>query len=90
MCGGPESRWQLDSKTEMSHHCLCKLRHLVNQNVITNQIFHYTPWITPKRVTSLRGRLRVIALGLRSFFRRNVAAVASRWQHCDRFERPEF
>ena len=31
--------------------------------------------------------LRVIAPGQHSFFRRNVAAVASCWQHCVRFDR---
>ena len=47
----------------------------------SNQIFHYTSCITRKRVTSLRGpSLRYCACGQRSVFRRNVAAVASRWQ----------
>ena len=32
---------------------------------------------------------RVIAPRQCSSFRRNVAAVASRWQHCVRFDRPE-
>ena len=31
----------------------------------------------------------VIASGQYSFFRRNVARVASRWQHCVRFDRPK-
>ena len=51
--------------------------------------FIYTRCNTPKRVTSLRAHLRVsIAPGQHSSFRRNVAAVASRWQHCVRFDRP--
>ena len=51
---------------------------------------HHTRCITPKRVTSLREPIsRVIAPGQRSFFPRNVAAVASHWQHCIRFNRPE-
>ena len=54
-----------------------------------NQIFHYTRWITPKRVTSWRAYLRVVAPGQHSSFRRKVAAVASRWQHCVRFDWPE-
>ena len=33
--------------------------------------------------------LRVTAPGQHSSFRRNVAAVASCWQHCVRFDRPE-
>ena len=33
--------------------------------------------------------LRVIALGQHSSIRRNVAAVASHWQHCVRFDRRE-
>ena len=33
--------------------------------------------------------LRVIGPGQHSSFWRNVAAVASRWQHCVRFDRPE-
>ena len=41
-----------------------------------NQIFPYTRCITPKRVTSWRGQLRLIASGQLSFFRRNVA----RWR----------
>ena len=55
----------------------------------SNQIFHYTRCNTPERVTSWRGLLRVIAPGQHSSFRRNVATVASRWQHCVRFDRPE-
>ena len=33
--------------------------------------------------------LRIIAPGLHSSFRRNVAAVASRCQHCVPFDRPK-
>ena len=57
---------------------------------ISNQIFHYTRCITPKRVTSWRGPSpHHCACGQYSFFRRMIAAVASRWQHCVRFSRPE-
>ena len=55
----------------------------------SNQIFHYTCCITPKRVTSLQAHLRVIAPGQHSSLRRNVASVASRWQHCVQFDGPE-
>ena len=44
---------------------------------ISNQIVHYTRCITPKRITSLRAHLRVIAPGQNSSFRKNVAAVAT-------------
>ena len=37
-----------------------------------------------------RADLRVIAPGQHSLFQTNIAAVASRWQHCVRFDRPEF
>ena len=41
-------------------------------------------------LTSLRGPSpRQCALGQQSSFRRNIAAVASRWLHCVRFDRPE-
>ena len=57
---------------------------------IANQIFHYTCCFTPKHVTSLRNLSpRHCACGQHSSFRRNVAAVASRRQHCVRFNRPE-
>ena len=46
-----------------------------------NQMFHYTRCITPKRVTS-KAHLHVIAPRQHSFFRRNVAVAASRWQYC--------
>ena len=49
----------------------------------------YTRCNTPKRVTSLRGPSPRHCARATSFFRRNVAAVASRWQHCVRFDRPE-
>ena len=51
--------------------------------------FHYTRCIMPKRVTSCPGPSRVIAPGQHSFFRRNVAAMTSRWQHRVRFDRFE-
>ena len=49
-------------------------------------IFHYTRCTTPKRVTGLRVHFRVIAPGQHSFFQRNIAAVASLWQHCVQFD----
>ena len=33
--------------------------------------------------------IRVVVPGQHKSLRRNVAAVASRWQHCVRFDRPE-
>ena len=33
--------------------------------------------------------LRIIAPGQHSSIKRNVATVASHWQHCVRFDRPE-
>ena len=33
--------------------------------------------------------IRVTGPAQHSFFRRNVVAVASRWQHCVRFDMPE-
>ena len=57
---------------------------------IPDLIFHYTRCITPKRATSLRSPSpRHCACGQRSSFRRNVAAVASRWHNCVQFDRPE-
>ena len=44
----------------------------------------------PRHVTSLPGPSpRQCALGQQSSFQRNIAAVASRWLHCVRFDRPE-
>ena len=54
--------------------------------------FYYTRCNTPKHVRSSRGpspRHCARATRLHSSFWRNVAAVASRWQHCVRFDRPE-
>ena len=56
--------------------------------VKSNQMFHYTRYISPKHVTSLRGYLRVIAPRQHSSFRRNVTAVASRWLHYVWFDLP--
>ena len=47
-----------------------------------NQIFHSTRCNTSERVRSWRAHLRVIAPVQCKSFRRNVAAVASRWQYC--------
>ena len=58
--------------------------------LLSNQIFHYTRCNTSKRVTSFRGPSpRHCACGQHCFFRRNVAAIASCWQHCVRFDGPE-
>ena len=54
-----------------------------------NQIFYFTPCITPKRITGLQGPFLRHCTGQHSSFQRNVAAVESRWQHCLRFDRPE-
>ena len=49
--------------------------------MFSNQVFHYSRCIAPKRVTSWRGpSSRQFACGQHSSLRRNVAAVASRWQ----------
>ena len=55
------------------------------------KVFHYTHrCITPKRVASWQGpSLHHCAYGQHSSFQRNVAAVASRWQHYVQFDRPE-
>ena len=56
----------------------------------TNQIFHYTHCVTPKRVTSLRGLSpRHCGCGQHSIFCKIAAAVARRWQHCVPFDGPE-
>ena len=52
-----------------------------------NQIFHYNRCITPKCVTSRWGPFPHHAPGQHSSFRRIIAAVASRWQYCERFDR---
>ena len=44
----------------------------------------YTAGVTPKRVTSGGFHFRGSAPGQHT----NVAAVAGRWQHCGRFDRP--
>ena len=56
---------------------------LVKSNVLLHSLY----WA--KRVTSWRGQLRAIASEQDNSFRRNVAAVASRWQHCVQFDRPK-
>ena len=58
--------------------------------VLLNQIFRYTRRITPKSVTNWRGLSpRHCVSGQQSSFRKNLAAVASRWQHCVRLDRHE-
>ena len=59
---------------------------LWSQKRIKSQIFYYIHCTMPKRVASWRGHFRIIAPWQHSFFRRNVVPVASRWQHCVRFE----
>ena len=53
----------------------------VVNDIFFNLIFHYARCNTPKHVTRLLANLRVIAPWQHSSFRRNIAAVASRWQH---------
>ena len=54
------------------------------------EIFHYTRCITLKRAASWRSQLlRHCACRQPSYFGRNVAAVASCWQYCVRFDQPE-
>ena len=55
----------------------------------TIQIFYYTRYITPKRVTSLHGPSPHHCTPQQRSFRRNVAAVASRSQDCAQVHRPE-
>ena len=59
--------------------------------LVQNQIFLDSRCITSMHETKPQygAHLHVIAPWQNSFFRRNVAAVASRWQHCARFGRPE-
>ena len=59
-------------------------------DIKSNQIFHYTRCNTPKRVTSRRAHLCVIAPGQHSSFGRNTATVASSWQHCFDLTGPRF
>ena len=58
--------------------------------IFQNQIFHCTRCVMPKRVTSWRGHLDVFAPEQPSFSRRNVSAVASRWQLSVRLTGPRF
>ena len=74
-----------------SRQCFPQKYHLKIKNLQKlNFLLQATRCITPKRVTSLR---RSISASLRpgntAFFQRNVVAVASRWQHCVRFDRPD-
>ena len=58
----------------------CQNKHLLE---IFNQIFCYTRSVTPKIATSLRGvSPHRYAWAQLSSYRRNVAAVAIRWQQC--------
>ena len=52
-----------------------------------NQVFHYTHRIRPKRVTEFAVPISAsLRPGNTALIRRNVAAVANRWQHRVRFE----
>ena len=62
---------------------------LESWNLDSNRIFLYTRCIMPKRVTSWQGPSPHRCSRAHSSFRIIVAAVASRWQHCVRFDRPE-
>ena len=55
---------------------------------MTYQSFHYTCFITRSVERVCGAYLRVTAPGRLSSFQRNIAAVASRWEHCVRFDRP--
>ena len=58
---------------------------------ISNQIFHYSRCVTPNSVTIFCRQFCVIVSGQSScFFRRNVATVASHWQHCVQFDCQRF
>ena len=54
-----------------------QFQYLYGEGSFSNQIFHYTRGIRPKRVTSLRAHLRVIAPGQPSIFRGKVTEVVS-------------
>ena len=74
-----------------SNRCLKQTpnKHLKAQ-IKSIKSFLSTCCITPKRVTSWRGpSLPHCTCEQLGFFRRNAAAVASRWQHCVQFDRPE-
>ena len=56
----------------------------------SNQIFHYTRYVLRRTVLRVGGaHFLVITPEQHSFFQRNVAAVASCWQLCFWFDRPE-
>ena len=58
-------------------HCGCMI------NKMLNQIFYYTRCSTLKCVISLQGPPRRYCVRTTQLnFRKNVAAVASHWQHC--------
>ena len=65
-----------------SQNCRCVLYRNFSW-VLSNQICHCTCCITPKRVTSWRGPSpRQFNFRQHGLIGINVAAVASRWQHC--------
>ena len=84
--------WQIVEEQNLMKRQKKKRKILLSTNVILytyvkSNIF-CTRCITPKRVTSLRG-LRVLVPGQNNF-RKNVAAMASHWQHCVRLIGPRF
>ena len=53
------------------------------------QIFHYTRWITSKRVTRWRGPFPRHYARTTQLFSKKCRSGYNRWQHCVRFDRPE-
>ena len=57
--------------------------------MVQDQIFYYTRWITPKRVTSWRGPSPRHCARATQLLSKKCRSGGSRWQHCVRFDRPE-
>ena len=57
--------------------------------LVQNQIFHHDRCIALKRVTSLQGPSSRHHAQATQLLLRNVAPVASLWQHCARFDRAD-
>ena len=62
---------------------------LVKYHLIISHLSLYSLYYAEACNEFAGGHLRFLALAQHSSFWRNVAAVASRWQHCVRFDRPE-
>ena len=73
----------------VNHYLLLKILQMV-MYFASRHLGQVTRCITPKRVTSRRAHLRVIAPAQNSSFRKNVAAVASRWQTVSDLTGPKF